>query len=72
MQLEEVAALHVETYWEGIEVPLGIVAIEWAERLQYKPHNYLRVLIHYSSDGGRQVDLVPVGGFDVEAIALLR
>ena len=29
----EVTALHLETYWEGVEFPLGIVAIEWAERL---------------------------------------
>ena len=69
LQPEEVAALNLETYWEGVEVPPGIVAIEWAERLQYKPHIYLRVLIHYSTDSGRQVDLVPVGGFDVGAIA---
>ena len=31
LQSVEVAALNLETYWEGVEVPPGIVAIEWAE-----------------------------------------
>lgn len=69
LESEEVAALHLEIYWEGVEVPLGIMAIEWAERLQYKPDSYLSVLLRYSTDNGRQAYLVPVGGFDVKAIA---
>lgn len=69
LQPEEVTALNVETYWEGVEVPLGIVAIEWAERLPYKPNSYLSVVFRYSTNSGRQVDFVPVGGFDVGAIA---
>ncbi len=69
LQPEEVTALNVETYWEGVEVPLGIVAIEWAERLPYKPNIYLNVVFRYSTDSGRQAELVPVGGFDVGAIA---
>ena len=64
LQPEEVTALNVETYWEGVEVPLGIVAIEWAERLPYKPDSYLSIVFRYSTESGRQADLVPVGGFD--------
>jgi len=64
LQLEEIAPLHLETYWEGVEFPLGIVAIEWAERLQYQPSSYLRICLADSDALGRQADLVPVGGFD--------
>lgn len=69
LQPEEVTALNLESYWEGVEVPLGIVAIEWAERLQYKPDIYLSILFRYSTDSGRQAYLVPVGGFDVGVFA---
>jgi tRNA threonylcarbamoyladenosine biosynthesis protein TsaE len=66
----EVEALNLESYWEGMEVPLGIVAIEWAERLQYKPLSYLHLHLTYSKDNGRQVELVPVGEFELDAIEL--
>jgi tRNA threonylcarbamoyladenosine biosynthesis protein TsaE len=50
----EVEQMFLEIYWEGIELPLGITAIEWPERLTYKPDNYLPIkLIH--CDHGRQV-----------------
>jgi tRNA threonylcarbamoyladenosine biosynthesis protein TsaE len=63
LQPAEVEALNLESYWEGIEVPLGIVAIEWAERLPYLPSRYLSVQITYLADSGRQAELVPVGAF---------
>src|SRR4028118_407740 len=31
LEAKQVAALNLETYWEGVEVTPGIVAIEWAE-----------------------------------------
>jgi tRNA threonylcarbamoyladenosine biosynthesis protein TsaE len=55
----EVAALNLETYWEGIEVLPGIVAIEWAKRMPYKPHSYLAVSLSYGLDGERQVEITP-------------
>lgn len=58
---EEVEALQPEIYWEGLEFPLGIVAIEWAERLLYKPTSFLQVYLTYSADGGRLAHLIPVG-----------
>lgn len=54
----EVAALHLENYWEGLEVSLGIVAIEWSERLPYKPDNYLRVCLTDRGAEGRQIELI--------------
>jgi tRNA threonylcarbamoyladenosine biosynthesis protein TsaE len=35
-----VRSLQVESYWEGLEVEPGVVAIEWAERLPDLPENY--------------------------------
>lgn len=68
LQPEEVTALNLESYWEGVDFPLGIVAIEWAERLQYKPDSYLSINIGYSAPCGRQAELVPMGGFALGAL----
>ena len=56
----ETAALYLETYWQGIEVPLGIVAIEWAERLSQPPSSYLQIQLDRIGEG-RQAMLVPSG-----------
>jgi tRNA threonylcarbamoyladenosine biosynthesis protein TsaE len=61
LQPKEVAALNLESYWEGMEFPLGIVAIEWADRLDYKPPSYLQVCLSYQGDLTRQVELLAVG-----------
>ncbi len=61
LQPEEVTALNLESYWEGIEFPLGIVAIEWPERLEYKPPSYLQVCLKYLGDRDRQIDFYSVG-----------
>ena len=53
----EAEALHLESYWDGLERDLGIVAIEWAERLQYKPKNYLQISLSYL-DNGRQIEVI--------------
>lgn len=50
---EEVDDLHLESYWLGLEAELGIVAIEWAERLSYLPDNYLRIELTYDRLDGR-------------------
>ena len=69
LEPEEVTALNVESYWEGVEFELGIVAIEWAERLSYKPQRYLSLCLNYSVDTGRQASLIPVGNFDIRVNA---
>jgi len=61
LQPDEVAALNIENYWEGTEVPLGIVAIEWAEKLDYHPPSYLQVCLSYHDDGDRQAEIFGVG-----------
>jgi len=55
----EVAALNLENYWEAVEVPFGIVAIEWAEKMPYKPENYLRICLTYDGEGHRQAEMIP-------------
>ena len=64
LQPQEVAALNLEIYWEGIEVIPGIVAIEWSERLDYKPPRYLHICLSDRSDRGRSAEL-----FSVAALA---
>jgi tRNA threonylcarbamoyladenosine biosynthesis protein TsaE len=49
----EVDELNLESYWLGIEAELGIVAIEWAERLSYLPDNYLQIALTYDASEGR-------------------
>jgi tRNA threonylcarbamoyladenosine biosynthesis protein TsaE len=49
----EVAELNLESYWLGLEAELGVVAIEWAERLAYLPDNYLQIELTYDSIDGR-------------------
>jgi len=53
--------LYLESYWEGDEVELGIVAIEWAKRLPYKPDQYLEIHLNYCPQNSRQVTLNFVG-----------
>jgi tRNA threonylcarbamoyladenosine biosynthesis protein TsaE len=71
LEPDEVLGLNLESYWEGVEVEPGVVAIEWPERLPIKPENYLDVqLQHHSdnfSDDRRLVTMNWVGrsGFDL-------
>lgn len=61
LQPTEVDALYLETYWEGLEVPLGLVAIEWAERLPRLPSSYLSIHLSALPTGGRQAVVQPTG-----------
>ncbi len=78
LESSEVSALNLDIYWEGLEVPLGIVAIEWADKLVYYPPNFLRVCLSFSELGDtadltldvscraakRQAKLISVGKFN--------
>jgi tRNA threonylcarbamoyladenosine biosynthesis protein TsaE len=54
----EVDDMHLESYWLGLETELGIVAIEWAERLSYLPDDYLRIELTYDPVEGRTARIV--------------
>ncbi|MBD2464499.1 tRNA (adenosine(37)-N6)-threonylcarbamoyltransferase complex ATPase subunit type 1 TsaE [Oscillatoria sp. FACHB-1407] len=66
----EVIALTPELYWEGIEYPPGIVAIEWAERLPYHPDRYLQISLKHDV-AGRQIALLFKGDFEPEFARLI-
>jgi tRNA threonylcarbamoyladenosine biosynthesis protein TsaE len=51
---QEVKDLHLQEYWRGIDFPLGVVAIEWAERLQILPEDYLSLNFSRLIDGDRR------------------
>ncbi|MBD2091893.1 tRNA (adenosine(37)-N6)-threonylcarbamoyltransferase complex ATPase subunit type 1 TsaE [Microcoleus sp. FACHB-1515] len=57
----EVQALNLESYWEGQEQPLGIVAIEWAERLAIRPDAYLEIHLTMTANGQRQAEIAAIG-----------
>ncbi|WP_414582504.1 tRNA (adenosine(37)-N6)-threonylcarbamoyltransferase complex ATPase subunit type 1 TsaE [Scytonema sp. PCC 10023] len=57
LEPKQVADLNLETYWEGVEVTPGIVAIEWAERMPYKPNSYFAVRLTYGDEGTRQAEI---------------
>ena len=57
LQPVEVEALYLETYWEGLEVEPGIMAIEWADRLTYKPSHYVQIQWCDRNKTSRQVNL---------------
>ncbi|MBD2516906.1 tRNA (adenosine(37)-N6)-threonylcarbamoyltransferase complex ATPase subunit type 1 TsaE [Nostoc sp. FACHB-973] len=66
LEPQEVPSLNLESYWEGVEVTPGIVAIEWAERMPYKPDSYLSISLTYKYEGDvydglplRQGEIIP-------------
>jgi tRNA threonylcarbamoyladenosine biosynthesis protein TsaE len=64
---DEVKGLHLETYWDGIESPLGIVAIEWPERLSPWPEQYLHIHLTHAPEG-RKAILQCAGGYEIEPL----
>lgn len=71
LNTSETAALNPEIYWEGIEVEVGITAIEWAERLPYKPQNYLQICLSYAANTTRQAQLLAQGEFELATLSEL-
>jgi tRNA threonylcarbamoyladenosine biosynthesis protein TsaE len=72
LEPNEVATLNLETYWEGVEVIPGIVAIEWAERMPYKPDCYLNVCLSHGDEGTRHAEITPHNCVISQDIATLR
>jgi len=48
---EQVSTLAPETYWDGSEAPLGIVLIEWCDRLPYPPDAALSITLEAIASG---------------------
>lgn len=60
LEPQEVRGLNLESYWEGMEVEPGIVAIEWAERMPYLPESYVKIALTDGDNGDRQMEIIPV------------
>jgi tRNA threonylcarbamoyladenosine biosynthesis protein TsaE len=60
LERSQTASLYPETYWEATEVEPGIVAIEWAERLLYKPQDYLEIRLTHQ-ETGRRLEVSAIG-----------
>lgn len=67
----EVAALYLESYWDGLENPLGIVAIEWAERLEQRPPDYLQIRLTGAETAARQAYIEAVGQSSAQLLGLV-
>lgn len=56
LESHQVESVYPEIYWEGIEVSPGITAIEWSQRLPFKPANYWEIeLLDLSLQGRKAV-----------------
>ncbi|XLQ12425.1 MAG: tRNA (adenosine(37)-N6)-threonylcarbamoyltransferase complex ATPase subunit type 1 TsaE [cyanobacterium endosymbiont of Epithemia adnata isolate EadnSB Bon19] len=67
LEPQEVEKLYPELYWEYQEVPPGITAIEWAQRLPYQPSDYLEIQLINSPKLVRQAILKEVGNLSLKA-----
>lgn len=47
LETSQVPSLHLEEYWRGDDIPLGVVAIEWASKLTKLPSSYLQIKLSY-------------------------
>ena len=76
LEASEIEHLNLEQYWEGIEVEPGIIAIEWADRLPYKPESYLKIELTYTEKADRLATLFNLGqnnfNLDLDQIELLN
>lgn len=71
LEPNQVSSLYPETYWEGMEVEPGITAIEWAQRLPYKPPSYLEISLTPISECSRHAHLKAVNFADEQLFQAL-
>ena len=70
LEASEIEALYPENYWESLEVTPGITAIEWAQRLPYRPADYLTIDLIHTSQGERTATIELVGAVDFDLSVL--
>ncbi len=56
----EAQEMHLELYWSGAEVPLGITAIEWPIRLVHRPQDFMQISLVHSGQG-REATITSLG-----------
>jgi tRNA threonylcarbamoyladenosine biosynthesis protein TsaE len=57
----DVAKLYLDLYWEDSDYPLGIVALEWPDRLPQWPTPALHLSLTITDDDRRRAHLRPIG-----------
>jgi tRNA threonylcarbamoyladenosine biosynthesis protein TsaE len=57
---KQINQINPEMYWEGIEVEPGITAIEWSQRLPYKPLNYIQLTLTINDKNQREATILIV------------
>lgn len=57
---EEVKHLHLENYWQGIEVSAGVTAIEWSDLLPQLPPHYWEIRLELDPKSGRNITITSV------------
>lgn len=70
LEPQEIVDLNLALFWEGIEYPLGLVAIEWAERLLDLPPHFLLIELQIGETG--RVALLQNQGASVDLRSLAR
>lgn len=68
----EIEKIYPEIYWEAKEVYPGITAIEWSQRLPYKPSNYLEICLIYGNDLDRIAKIFVTGNIHINLKSLSR
>jgi tRNA threonylcarbamoyladenosine biosynthesis protein TsaE len=73
LESTQVGSLHLSEYWRGEDFPLGVVAIEWAERLPASPENDLHIeLIPVSIDTDeRKIEFLARGELHTKVLGKL-
>jgi len=61
-QRQHILDLHIEYYWQGIDFPLGVVAIEWARKLPALPQNYIAIELEIIDQEWRRLKIADRGG----------
>lgn len=57
LEPSQIDSIYPEMYWDGIEVELGITAIEWSQRLLVQPSSYIKIELVALETQGREVQL---------------
>ena len=65
LSAEQADGMQLETYWDGLEVEPGIVAIEWSERLSYLPERAVEVTLSYLPSEGRRAEIALPAGVEL-------
>lgn len=65
LNTEQIKQLHLENYWEGMEVEAGITAIEWADLLPILPSKYVDIELVFIEENNTRKAIIKTKNTDV-------